>query len=188
MLLKINTEHTDFIKHILPYTRNGIIIDTSVMKIFLDGFIKLKFSGKLDLDYKDLILLLEHLKVANRWNKFLITPHLFVEICQHFCQDNDRNKRDDFKKIVEEIMPILREFNEEANIKKDDILNLVDNNKPVIEIGDLSIFVAVENILETKDKIAVMANDGGIRVKYENYQNVMIIDYSQTILDLKQRK
>ncbi len=190
MLLEINTEHTDFIKHILPYTKNGILIDTSVMKMFIDGFIQLKFSKQKNQEYCDLISLFELLKVGNKWDKFWITPHLFTEICHHFCRDKCsgicRNKRKDFKDIVKEIIPILKDINEEEGIKKNLILNLIDKDKPVIEMGDLSIFVAVDNILETKDKISVIAKDKGIKEKYENYPNVLMIDYYKTILDLKQ--
>jgi YbbR domain-containing protein len=103
----------------------------------------------------------------------------------------DRNKRQDFKDIVREVIPILKEINEQGEIKKDDILALIDKNKPVIEMGDLSIFVAVENILEVKKKIAILANDKGIKEKYESkakYPNIMIIDFYKTILDLQQRK
>ena len=57
MLLQINTEHTDFIQHILPYTKNGIFIDTSIMKIFLDGFIQIRFSKKTNEDYEKLIII-----------------------------------------------------------------------------------------------------------------------------------
>jgi len=187
MLLQINTEHTDFIKHILPYTERGIFIDTSVMKIFLDGFIQIRFSKKTNEDYDKLISLFEHLKVNNLWSKFWITPHLFTEICQHFCQDENRCKRKDFKEIVDTIIPILKEINEEVKINKNDILSLIDKDKPVIEIGDLSIFVAVDNFLEDNKKIAVIAKDRGIKERYENYPNVMIIDYTKTILDLEQR-
>lgn len=188
MLLEINTEHTNFIKHILPYTRKGIFIDTSVMKIFIDGFIQLRFSNQKNQEYDDLISLFELLKVENKWNKFWITPHLFTEICRHFCQNDKRNKRDDFKEMVKEIIPILKEINEEREITKDSILNLIDKDKPIIEIGDLSIFVAIDTTLDTIKKIAVIAKDEGIKEKYENYPNVMIIDYDRTILDLKQRK
>ena len=70
----------DFIKNILPYTRNGICIDTGIMKIFLDGFIDLRFSKKINEDYNDLLSLFEFLQVSNRWENFWITPHLLTEI------------------------------------------------------------------------------------------------------------
>jgi hypothetical protein len=187
MLLEINEKHKNFLRDILPFTKNGILIDTSIMKIFLDGFTKLRFSKIKDEEYEDLIAIFEYLHVANKWHKFWITPHLFTEICQHFCQDENRNKRCDFHKIVEEVMPILKEIQEERNITKDNILELIDKNKPVIEMGDLSIFIAIENILETKKKFCVIEKDKDIRDKYIDYPNVLVIDYHKTILDLKQK-
>ncbi|MFH1439305.1 MAG: hypothetical protein ABIG89_01985 [Candidatus Woesearchaeota archaeon] len=188
MLLDINNIHTDYIKHILPYIKKGIFIDTSIMKIFLDGFIELRFSNKKNENYDNLISLFEHLKVHNKWGKFWITPHLFTEICQHFCQDNNRCKRQDFNKIVESVIPILKDINEETIITKDKMLELIDIEKPVIEMGDLSIYIAIDKFLEEYKKTAIIVKDDGIKRKYENYPNVMVIDYNKTILDLELRK
>lgn len=188
MLLQINTIHTDYNKHILPYTKNGIFIDTSIMKMFLDGFIKLRFSKVIDEEYQNLISIFDYLKVSNKWSKFWITPHIFTEICRHFCQDKDRNKRENFYKMVEVVIPILKELKEEENISKEKILNLINKDKPIMEIGDLSIFVSVDNLLYNREKIAIIEKDKGIKDRFENYPNVMVIDYFKTVLDLQQRR
>jgi hypothetical protein len=191
MLLQINEEHKDYIKHIVPYLKNGILLDTCIMKIFIDGFIELRFSKKRNDNYDNLISILELLQINNKWDKFYVTPHVFAEICQHFYTDYDRDKRMDFKEMVKEIIPILSELKEEKNIGQKRILELVDKNKPVIEIGDLSIFVAVENIMKEGLKIAIISKDRGIREKYEDkskYPHVLMIDFDKTLCDLRNRK
>lgn len=42
----LDTSHIEYDKDIMPYIRNGIIIDTSVMKIFIDGLISARVSKK----------------------------------------------------------------------------------------------------------------------------------------------
>ena len=87
-ILDLKYTHTDYIKNILPFIKNGVFIDTSVMKVFIDGFLKWKFSKKLEESYQNLSDLFEALKLTN-WNKLLITPHILTEICHHFVCDKD---------------------------------------------------------------------------------------------------
>ncbi|GAG44929.1 unnamed protein product, partial [marine sediment metagenome] len=49
---------------------------------------------------------------------------------------------------------------------------------------DISIFVAVDNILINSKKTAILSNDSGFNERYENHPKIMIIDYYQTIRDL----
>jgi len=200
MTLYLNYEARDYNKDIFPFMRK-IFLDTSVMKIFIDGFTKKKFSKKNDYDYKNLINLFERLKLKNNfeekddylskgilWNKFWITPQIFVEICQHFCQDKQegkkRNKRGDFNQMVCDLIPIFKEIKEEVKIGKEKVINLIDENKPVIELGDFSIFIAVDEITERKEKLCVIARDEGIKERFENYPNVLMIDYDLAIWNM----
>ena len=182
-ILDLKYTHTDYIKHILPFTKNGVFIDTSVMKIFIDGFLEWKFSKKLEKDYQDLSDLFEALKLTN-WNKLLITPHILTEICHHFVYDKDRDKRQDYCDMVKLVIPILNEIKEEKDITKENILKLIDIDNPVIELGDISIFVAVDDIINSSCKTAILVNDSGFNERYKNSPNVLIIDYNQTILGL----
>jgi len=182
-ILDLKYIHTDYIKHILPFTKNGVFIDTSVMKIFIDGFLEWKFSKKLEKDYQGLSDLFEALKLTN-WNKLLITPHILTEICHHFVCDKDRDKRKDYCDMVKIVIPILDEIKEEKEITKENILKLINMDKPVIELGDISIFVAVDDIVNSSCKTAILVNDAGFNNRYENHPNVLIIDYNKTILDL----
>ena len=67
VILDLNYTHTDYAKHIRPFLCKGIFIDTSVMKMFIDGYINCFFSKRIDEQYNCLIGILEKLKVNNKW-------------------------------------------------------------------------------------------------------------------------
>jgi hypothetical protein len=193
MILNLRYEHTNYYKDIFPYMAK-IFLDTSIMKIFIDGFIKKEFSKKIDNEYENLISLFERLKLrANceeeksaintiKWNKFWVTPQIFTEICSHFyC---DYNRRGDFKRIIDIIIPVFKEMNEKIEISKEKIIELIENKKPIIELGDFSIFIAVDDITKNYGKVSVLAKDRGISERFENYPNVLMIDYEKSIFDL----
>lgn len=187
VLLDLIYEHKDYFKHIFPYIRNGIIIDTSVMKIFIEGYIKTEFSNKIVPEYERLISFFHLIKVITvrdeekyHWNKFLITPHIFTEICSHI--KNDYDCHHNYNKIIETIIPILKEI-KECNIEKNKILEYVDMKNPVIEIGDISIFLTIGNYEDTNEKIAVLGKDDKFLAKYGDSTNtkVMVIDFNVTM-------
>ena len=190
VLLDITDEHPNFIK-ILPYIKNGIVIDTSVMKIYIDGFISSKFSDRYAPEYEQLISLFEFIHIIKKgdgeeynWNKFLITPHIFTEICSHI--NKDYRKRYNYNKIIETMVPILKEI-KENQIDKDKILDYIDIKNPIIEIGDISIFLTIKNYEDSNEKIAVLEKDGRFLEKYgdSNNKKVMVIDFNKTISDMK---
>ncbi len=195
MILDLKYEHTDYYKHIFPFMAK-IFLDTSVMKIFIDGFIKEVFSKQKDYEYENLIRLLEKLKLINDdfekerkplietiiWSKFWITPQIFTEICRHFYCEH--NKRGDFGGIIDKIIPIFKEINEKGEISKERIIQVIEDKKPIIELGDFSIFIAVDDITENQGKISVLAKDRGIKDRFKDYPNVLMIDYDKAILSL----
>lgn len=190
VLLDITHEHSDFI-NILPYIKNGIIIDTSVMKIFIDGFISTEFSHKDSPEYEQLISLFEFMNIIKRgdkeryyWNKFLITPHIFTEICSHINKDHNNHKH--YNKIIETVIPILKEI-KENQIDKNKILDYIDIKNPIVEIGDVSIFLTIKNYEDGNEKIAVLEKDSTFLEKYGDSSNkkVMVIDFNVTISDMK---
>ena len=181
-ILDLKHTHTQFGKDVLPFLSQGVFIDTSVLKIFIDGFIDSRFSEKQDRDFENLLNILNYLKWNNQWNKFWITPHVLTEICNHF--NKSYNKRQDFKQILKEIIPIFNDIKEEKDITKDKILTYVDLNKPVIELGDISLFVCIDSLIKNCKKTAVLVKDEGFNRRYENDPNTMVIDFDRTYLSL----
>lgn len=165
---------------IIPFIRNGIIIDTSVLDILINGIVESRISNKKSLEFKHILDFLDLMKVNNQWNKFFITPHILTEVCNHF--RNKYCKRDDYKKIVEEIMPIITTMQENVVIK-DSILKLIDFNNPVIEIGDMSIFVTTSDFINSGKQVAILSNDRIMNSRYQDHKKVMIMDYQSIILN-----
>lgn len=180
MILDINYQHKDYIKDILPYIKNGILIDTSVIKILLDGLISLRLSKKKIPDYDNLFAFFDFIKVNNRWNKFLITPHILSEVCGHLNRDYRKNKK--YKQIIEEILPILDDMNEKI-IEKDEIISSIEIKNPIIEIGDISLFLAAKDFIDTSKKVAILVKDTRFNREYELDTHVMIMDYNKVILN-----
>jgi hypothetical protein len=73
---------------------------------------------------------------------------------------------------------------EEKNFNKEDILNFINLNKPIIELGDISIFLSVDEIVDNSKKISVLVKDDGFNQRYEDHPNVLIIDYDRAVLSL----
>ena len=182
MILDPLYTHKDFNKDVLPYLCNGIFIDTSVLKIFIDGFVSIRFRHVKNQDYDRLISILNYLGYNNAWNKFLITPHVLTEICRHI--QVSYNKNDYFKDFINEIMPIFKDIKEVENVTKEKIIELINLDKPVIEIGDISLFVSIDRLIQNYNKTAVLVKDSGFNSRYENDNKTMIIDFERTYLNL----
>lgn len=181
MFLDINNQHKNYNKDIIPFIKNGIIIDTSVIKILIDGLISTRFSKKKMQEYDNLLNFFDIIKVNNKWDKFLITPHILTETCRHF--HIQYNKNANYAEVAKEILPILDGMNEKLITKKE-IIDLIDKNKPIIELGDISIFAITQDIINSKCKIAILVKDDRIAKKYANDQNVMIMDFNYIINDM----
>ena len=182
MFLDILNQNYD--KDIIPFIKNGIIVDTSIIKIIIDGLISTRISGRKlkDLpDYQKLLNLFDYMKVNNRWDKFFITPHILTEVCTHL--RNNYSKWHNYKSIVNEVLPILEKI-EEKSVAKRDIINCIDFKNPVIEIGDISIFVVAENFLATVERVAILAKDEELNRRYQYNPNVMVMDYENIMLNL----
>jgi hypothetical protein len=183
MILDLQHEHTDYIKHILPFVKSGIFIDTSVMKIFFDGYIETVFSHRTNEEYENLLALLQRLKTYNKWEKLYITPQILSEIIHHLQIGYDKYKN--YCDIIEAVFPVLKELREDNCICKEDILSHIDINNPILEMGDISIFVTIAKRIDNLGKIAILAKDKGIRRRYENDPQVLMIDFTKAILDLQ---
>lgn len=170
----------DFDKDVSPYTKNGILIDTSVFKEIVDGTVKTRFEKKESSEFKMILIFLDLIKTNNKWHKFVITPHIFTEICKHLHNDHSHHKH--YKKIVDLIVPMLSEMRED-DVQKDRILKYIDFNSPVIEIGDISIFIVADNFVRKNEKVAILSKDDGFNKKYEYDKNVMIMDYRFNIIN-----
>lgn len=176
----LNLQVHEYNKDIYPYIKNGIIIDTSVFKIIVDGIVCTRFSKKKSPELDEIMNFLDILKMNNKWGKFFITPHVLTEICRHIRNDYDDWKN--YKEIIKQIFPMITAMEEKA-VKKDEILRLIDYGNPIIEIGDISIFVIADDYENRKEKIAILAEDGGINNKYIDSKNVMVLNYKLNMLN-----
>lgn len=170
----------DFTQDVAPYLRNGILIDTSVFKEIVDGIVHTRFEKKKSSELEMITAFLDLIKMNNKWSKFVVTPHILTEICRHF--HNDHNHRSDYKIIVDEVIPILNEM-KENDVAKDRILNYIDFKNPVIEIGDISIFIVADDFVGKKEKVAILSKDDGFNTKYQYNKDVMIMDYRFNIIN-----
>ena len=170
-------------KDIIPFIKNGIIIDTSIIKIIIDGLVLTRISKKRaeELpDYAGLLGFLDLIKVNNRWNKFYITPHILTEVCNHL--RNDYNDNLNYKQIVEEVIPLLGSMAEKL-VEKSRIIGHIDFKNPVIEIGDISIFAIADDFLNETNKIAILSNDRELNRTFADKPNVMVMDYRSIMLN-----
>lgn len=162
-------------KIIIPFIKNGIIIDTSVIDIIVNGLINSRISKKDSPELDDLLKFFDRLKIKNEWNKFFITPHILTEVCTHL--RNTYSKQENYKEIVKEILPLLHEMREEP-VEKIKIIGHIDFNKPVIEVGDISIFKVADDYISRVGKIAILSKDDGLSQTYKDNPNVMVMDYT----------
>ena len=185
VILKINYEHQDIEKEVFPFFSNGIFLDTSILKIYFDGLIKVCLRKKQDGEYTSLINILNLLKLDDKWYKFYITPHILTETCRQIYSNYDKDN--DYKEIVSLIFPILKDIKEWKEITKEKILSLINLEKPVLKMGDLSLFVSIDQFVNSYKKIAILVKDREVNQRYELHPNVMLIDFQKTSLDLLRR-
>lgn len=168
---------------IIPFLKSGIIIDTSVVDILIDGLVASRVCKKTIFDSFDFELLLSFfdlIKLKNQWSKFIITPHILTEVCTHF--RNKYSKYVNFKDIVKQITPLLTDMIEKQ-VEKTAIFNRVDVNNPIIEVGDISIFVIADEIIDVHEKVAILANDRGINNRYLDDPKVLVLDFKNIMLN-----
>lgn len=114
------------------------------------------------------------LHITKNWNKLFVTPHILTEACRHL--ENTYNKRKDYKRVVGEIFPLLEEMGEH-HVSKLDFCKQINLDKPIIESGDISIFVTADNFISTSRNISIITKDQRIKNKYKDTPHVMVIDY-----------
>lgn len=179
-----NIRSEDYSTSVAPYLVNGVIIDTCVIYEIIDGLISTRISGKkLDQhsDFEQINAVFDLLHLTQNWTRLYVTPHILTEACRHL--ENTYNKRQDYKKVVSEIFPMLEGMGEHV-VSKSDFCRQVDMNKPIIESGDISIFVTVDDYISNNRNIAILTKDGRIRGKYKDIPHVMVIDYRSIALNL----
>jgi len=177
----LNLQIHKYDKDIYPYIKNGILIDTSVFKVIVDGIVCTRLSNKKSPEFEEILFFLDYIKMNNRWSKFFITPHVLTEVCTHI--RNEYSKWLNYKEIIKQIIPIL-EGMEDKVVKKDEILQFIDIENPVVEIGDISIFVIADDFVGRNEKVAILANDRELNKKYEYTKNVLLLDYKSNLLNL----
>ena len=168
---------------VIPFIKNGIIIDTSVIDIIVEGLIETRIAKKKlsqCQDYQNLLVFFDLMKLTNKFDRFCITPHILTEVCNHF--RNRYSKRQDYAGLIDEVMPLMRDFQEHV-VEKTEVLNRVDLKNPVIEIGDLSIFVAADAIVISGKKIAILSRDRELNRVYASDSKVLVMDFESVVLN-----
>lgn len=181
MFLDINNQHSDYNKDIWPFIKNGIIIDTSVLKIIIDGLISARISKKPSSELEGLLFFFDIIKVKDKWDKFYITPQILTEVCTHL--RNDYNGHRKFSEIIKEIIPILDVMGEKV-VYKNQLIRSIDYKNPIVELGDISIFIIADDFVDKKEKISILVKDRGINKRYEDNPKVMIMDYASIMTNL----
>jgi hypothetical protein len=118
--------------------------------------------------------------IKNSFNKFLITPHILTEVCNHL--RNDHGKRKDQREIFAEISPFLSDL-VEKDVSKEQILKKVIPDK-AIEIGYLSIFVIADEFIKENKKISILSKDRVLNSGYKDHPDVMVMDFENIIYNL----
>lgn len=173
----------DYDKDIHPFIKNGIIIDTCVIKTLIDGFIATRITKKRSEDMEDFqmaLAFLDRIKVGNNWGKFFVTPHILTEVFQHFRKDYCDWKN--YPEVLKEVMPFIESMGEE-NAKKLNILQYIDSNNPVIEMGDISIFVITDNFINDDKKVAILSADGDLTDRFTDNNKVLAMNYRRIMLN-----
>ena len=80
-------------------------------------------------------------------------------------------------------MPVLQRMRE-RNIEKDKILSYVNYSRPVIEMGDISIFVATDDSSNSNEKIAVLSADRLMIYEFVDNPLVLGINYKNIMINL----
>jgi hypothetical protein len=177
-----NIHRCDYDKDIAPFTHNGIIIDTSVVKKIVDGLVKTEISKKESPELKKILFFLDLIKLSGKWEKFFITPPILTEVCRHIRDDYEKTWGSNFYKVVGMIMPILESMDEKI-VGKNAFIKQIDKKKPIIEAGDISIFITTDGFISKKEKISILVDDRRIRDKYADHPHVMIMDYQSVVLN-----
>lgn len=172
-----NVRSEDYSTYIEPFLRNGIIIDTCVLYEIIDGLVETRIrKNKLGIlsEFEQINIVFDLLHVTQQFNKLYVTPHILTETCRHL--ENNYNKHNNYKEIVEEIFPIL-EGMKEYSVSKDDFFKQIDKINPIIESGDISIFVTADDFTTKREKIAILTKDERIKDKYKTFPYVLVMDY-----------
>jgi len=179
-----NIRSEDYDNYISPFLRNGLIVDTCVLYELIDGLIKTRIGKKkLDRlsDFEQITAVFDLIHVTQQWHKLYVTPHILTEICTHL--ENKYNGRQDYKKIIEEVFPLLEGMSE-YHVKKEDFCKQIDKDQPVIQSGDISIYVTADDFSAKKEKVAILTKDGGIKKRMKDLPYVLVMDYQAIAYNL----
>lgn len=184
VLLDLSSDGFNFDKEISPFIRQGIIIDACVIKTLIDGFIETRISKKNSAnipDFEMILRFLELIKIKNEWNRFFVTPHILTEVFQLF-RDMGYHKWENYQDVLKEIMPLINSMGE-VKADKIKILKHINHKNPVIQMGDISIYVTVDDLTDSKNKIAVLSADLEVINRFINDPRVLAMNYRQIMLN-----
>lgn len=168
----------------IPFLKNGIIIDTSVLIIFIDGLIETRIGKKLlgpTTEFRLLLSIFDRFKLTGQYAKFCITTHILTEFCSHI--RNCYNDNENYDEIVLLARSILDPMCEKV-IEKQKMLDRVGKTKPHLELGDISIFLVADDFVNSGKKVAVLAKDRIITTTFKDHQHVMMMDFNHLSYNL----
>jgi hypothetical protein len=168
------------LQQITPFTSRGVIIDTSVAWEIVQGLVSARISKKRYEELEKILRFLEFIKLYQRWDKFVITPHVLAEVCNLF--RDQYSKWTNYGEITKEVMPMI-EHMRDCTVSKKEIFEHIDYDKPIIEIGDISIWVMADGCVQRKDKIAILSVDNRLNKRYEDNPRVLVMNYRNIVLN-----
>ncbi len=62
-------------------------------------------------------------------------------------------------------------------------LQFIDLDHPVVELGDISIYVIADGYVKRNEKVAILANDRKLNDKFKDSKNIMVLDYKSNLLN-----
>ncbi len=168
---------------IAPFTRNGVLIDTSTLWEFVQGLIRMR-RGTTNTkgwqeEYGKIVNLLERIKLTNNWHKIYLTPHIMTETCSHFNLQYNAARDRDFSEIGRQIIEIIDATTDQVP-KNKECTSCYQLGTP-LEPGDLSIYAIADNFAKNKKKIAILTKDGGFTTRYATNPYVMVIDHNLVV-------
>lgn len=179
-----NIRSEDYSTFIEPFLSNGVIVDTCILYEIINGLVETRIHKKklgILSEFEQINIIFDLLHLNKNPSKLFITPHILTETCRHLEVQYNKNLK--YKEIVSEFLPIIENMSE-YSVSKIDFCKQIDKTEPIIESGDISIFVTADDFTLKREKITILTKDRRIRDKYSKFPYVLVIYYPSIIYNL----